>query len=160
MKKKWFALLLLCAALLTSCGIYSSYGFDYRQLAGIERGMTFKEVCAILGDPAFRDINAEDEAWTFRAYSRAGWAVVKVWFKEGKVTLMKSYLEDTCPVQPLKDSDSEPAKPITSGTKVGVSSDGKHYVDTGSVVVTSDGKHYIKMGSVVVTPEGKHIIIP
>ena len=160
MKKKSFVLLLLCAALLTGCGIYSSYGFNYKQLAGIERGMTFKEVCAILGDPAFRDINAEDEAWTFRAHSVAGWSVVKVWFKEGKVTEMKSYLEDTYPVQPSKSSDSKSVKPFTSGTKVGVSSDGKHYVDTGSVVVTSDGKHYIKTGSVVVTPEGKHIVIP
>ena len=50
---------LLLAVLVTGCGIYESYGFDYKQLSSIERGMSFKEVCTILGEPAFRDLNKE-----------------------------------------------------------------------------------------------------
>ena len=45
---------LLLAVLVMGCGIYESYGFDYKQLSSIERGMSFKEVCTILGEPAFR----------------------------------------------------------------------------------------------------------
>lgn len=63
---------LLLAVLVMGCGIYESYGFDYKQLSSIERGMSFKEVCTILGEPAFRDLNKEGEAWTFRAYTPAG----------------------------------------------------------------------------------------
>lgn len=94
---------LLLAVLVTGCGIYESYGFDYKQLSSIERGMSFKEVCTILGEPAFRDLNKEGEAWTFRAYTPAGWSAVKVWFKDGKVDEMKSYLEDTYPVTTSRD---------------------------------------------------------
>ena len=91
MKKMSVVLGLLLAVLVTGCGIYESYGFDYKQLSSIERGMSFKEVCTILGEPAFRDLNKEGEAWTFRAYTPAGWSAVKVWFKDGKVDEMKSY---------------------------------------------------------------------
>lgn len=38
---------LLLAVLVMGCGIYESYGFDYKQLSSIERGMSFKEVCTI-----------------------------------------------------------------------------------------------------------------
>ena len=84
MKKMSVVLGLLLAVLVMGCGIYESYGFDYKQLSSIERGMSFKEVCTILGEPAFRDLNKEGEAWTFRAYTPAGWSAVKVWFKDGK----------------------------------------------------------------------------
>ena len=79
MKKMSVVLGLLLAVLVMGCGIYESYGFDYKQLSSIERGMSFKEVCTILGEPAFRDLNKEGEAWTFRAYTPAGWSAVKVW---------------------------------------------------------------------------------
>lgn len=59
MKKMSVVLGLLLAVLVTGCGIYESYGFDYKQLSSIERGMSFKEVCTILGEPAFRDLNKE-----------------------------------------------------------------------------------------------------
>ena len=103
MKKMSVVLGLLLAVLVMGCGIYESYGFDYKQLSSIERGMSFKEVCTILGEPAFRDLNKEGEAWTFRAYTPAGWSAVKVWFKDGKVDEMKSYLEDTYPVTTSRD---------------------------------------------------------
>ena len=86
MKKMSVVLGLLLAVLVTGCGIYESYGFDYKQLSSIERGMSFKEVCTILGEPAFRDLNKEGEAWTFRAYTPAGWSAVKVWFKDGELS--------------------------------------------------------------------------
>lgn len=103
MKKMSVVLGLLLAVLVMGCGIYESYGFDYKQLSSIERGMSFKEVCTILGEPAFRDLNKEGEAWTFRAYTPAGWSAVKVWFKDGKVDEMKSYLVVTAfsPFYPL-----------------------------------------------------------
>ena len=90
MKKMSVVLGLLLAVLVMGCGIYESYGFDYKQLSSIERGMSFKEVCTILGEPAFRDLNKEGEAWTFRAYTPAGWSAVKVWFKDGKVDEMRA----------------------------------------------------------------------
>ena len=111
--------------------------------------MSFKEVCTILGEPAFRDLNKEGEAWTFRAYTPEGWSAVKVWFKDGKVDEMKSYLEDTYPVTTSRDKSFMNEKKESSDK----SSETK-------VIVSPEGKHYIKMGSVVVTPEGKHIIVP
>lgn len=142
-------LLLLLATLLSSCGIYNHYGFDYKQLSSVERGMTLEEVSATLGKPVFRDFNDEGEVLTFRALGASGWSVVKVWFKEGKVTEMKSYLEEYCPERSSREVDSMDEKKESSDKE----SDSK-------VIVTSDGKHYVKTGSVVVTPEGKHIIIP
>ena len=130
MKKMSVVLGLLLAVLVMGCGIYESYGFDYKQLSSIERGMSFKEVCTILGEPA-------------------GWSAVKVWFKDGKVDEMKSYLEDTYPVTTSRDKSFMNEKKESSDK----SSETK-------VIVSPEGKHYIKMGSVVVTPEGKHIIVP
>ena len=60
---------LLLAVLVMGCGIYESYGFDYKQLSSIERGMSFKEVCTILGEPAFRDLNKEERLDIPRLYS-------------------------------------------------------------------------------------------
>lgn len=115
MKKMSVVLGLLLAVLVMGCGIYESYGFDYKQLSSIERGMSFKEV----------------------------------WFKDGKVDEMKSYLEDTYPVTTSRDKSFMNEKKESSDK----SSETK-------VIVSPEGKHYIKMGSVVVTPEGKHIIVP
>lgn len=148
MNKVSVFLLLLLVILLSSCGIYNHYGFDYKQLSSVERGMTLEDVSATLGKPVFRDFNDEGEILTFRALGTYGWSVVKVWFKEGKVTEMKSYMEKVCPAPPSNKIDSMNEDKDSSSKE----SDTK-------VIVTSDGKHYVKMGSVVVTPEGKHIII-
>lgn len=145
--KKISVLLLL--TVLMGCGVYGGYGFDYAQLSSIERGMSFKEVTAVLGEPAFRDFDKDREAWTFRALGMQGWSVVKVWFKEGKVVEMKSYLEDTgTPAKTNRHLDGK--KDSSSGT-----------VDAKTkVYVSPEGKHYIQTGNIVVTPEGKHIIVP
>ncbi|WP_418698053.1 hypothetical protein [Bacteroides sp.] len=165
MKTSSIILLLLFAVLATSCGVYTgSYGFNSKQLGSIERGMDFEEVCTILGEPVLRDLDSEGEAWTFRSNGNTGCSVVKIWFEDGKVVEMKSRLEGNYPssaVREVNSSDEKGSTGKSSGTKVAVGPDGKHYIDTGSsVVVSSDGKHYIKTGSVVVTPEGKHIVIP
>lgn len=149
MDKVHVFLLLLLAVLASSCGIYNHYGFDYNQLSSLEPGMTFEEVTAVLGEPSFRDFNTEGETLTFRALGAPGWSVVKVKFKEGKVTEMKSYLEETYPEPSSRAVNSMDGKKDSSDEK-----------SSSKVIVTSDGKHYIKMGSVIVTPEGKHIIIP
>lgn len=149
MKKVSVILLSLLAVLLSSCSIYSNYGFNYQQLGSINRGMTFEEVCAVLGEPAFRDFDYEGEAWTFRALGHRGWSSVKVWFVDGKVTEMKSHLEETYLVPSTKESTITDEKKESSEKK-----------DSGSkVIVTSDGKHYIKTGNIIITPEGKHIVI-
>lgn len=142
-------LLLLLAILLSSCGIYNNYGFNYKQLSSLEPGMTLGEVTAVLGDPSFRDFNNEGETLTFRALAAPGWSVVKVKFQEGKVTEMESYLEKPCPA---------PSSNTVNSVNENKGSSGKD--SSTQVIVTSDGKHYIKTGSVVITPEGKHIIIP
>lgn len=149
MKKLSMILLLLFAVLATSCGIYGNYGFNYEQLSLIERGMDFKKVCSILGEPAFRDLDEDGEAWMFRALGTSGWSVVKVWFKEGKVTELKSYLEDTYPTKRSTETNHFEKKNDTTSKDSGT-----------KVYVSPEGKHYVKMGSVVVTPEGKHIIVP
>ena len=109
--------------------------------------MTFEEVTAVLGKPSFRDFNDEGEILTFRALGTPGWSVVKVKFQEGKVTEMKSYLQETYP-EPSSNT-------ISIGEHKNSSED-----SSSKVIVSPEGKHYIKMGSVIVTPEGKHIVIP
>lgn len=148
MNKVSVLLLLLLAVSVSGCGIYSQYGFNYKQLSSIERGMTLEEVSATLGEPAFRDFNNEGEVLTFRELGAPGWSVVIVWFKEGKVTEMKSYLEKRYPEPPSRENNSMDEKKASSSKE-----------SSSKVIVTSDGKHYIKTGSVVITPEGKHIIL-
>lgn len=147
MDKVYVFLLLLLAALVSSCSIYNHYGYDYKQLSSLKPGMTFEEVTAVLGKPSFRDFNDEGEILTFRALGTPGWSVVKVKFQEGKVTEMKSYLQETYP---------EP-----SSNRISIGEHKKSSEDSSSkVIVSPEGKHYIKMGSVIVTPEGKHMVIP
>ena len=148
MDKVHVFLLLLLAVLASSCGIYNHYGFDYKQLGSLKPGMTFEEVTAVLGEPSFRDFNSEGETLTFRALGRPGWSVVKVKFKEGKVTEMKSYLQQTYS-QPSSNTIN------SIGTNTDSSQD-----SSSKVIVSPDGKPYIKMGSVIVTPDGDPIIIP
>ena len=46
MKKMSVVLGLLLAVLVMGCGIYESYGFDYKQLSSIERGVYhFRRAC-------------------------------------------------------------------------------------------------------------------
>lgn len=150
MRKLSFVMGLLSVVLLTGCSIYGKYGFNYNQLKGIERGMNFEEVTAILGEPVFRNFDAERDSWTFRAWGKSGWTVVKVDFKDGKVSGMKSYLEETC--------RSSSSSAVVSGNEN--QNDCKKEDSSTKVIVSPEGKHYIKTGNVVVTPEGKHIVIP
>ncbi|MDE6348333.1 MAG: outer membrane protein assembly factor BamE [Bacteroides sp.] len=147
MKKISVFLALPLVLLLTGCSICR--GFDYRRLSRIERGMNFDQVCAILGTPQYRDLNSDGEAWTFRAPALGGSSVVKVWFKDGRLDEMKSYLETTQQSATLRDVSSASESSKSSATN----SDTK-------IIVSSDGKHYIKTGSLLITPEGKHIHLP
>jgi hypothetical protein len=161
MKTSSAILLLLFAVLATSCGVYtSSYGYNSKQLGGIELGMEFKEVCGILGEPVLRDLDDEGEAWTFRANGNTGCSVVKIWFEDGKVMEMKSHLEGNYPSSSsIADHSSTVKKSKDTGSKVSIGSDGKMYIETGSIVTSPDGKQYIKTGNMVVTPDGT-IMLP
>jgi hypothetical protein len=78
--------------LLGSC-ISSQAGFTNEQLLSIRKGMTLEQVTDVLGSPSYRTFNDKGEEWEFRVFVFSGWSVVKVYFVDGKVTEMKSYLE-------------------------------------------------------------------
>lgn len=114
--------------------------------------MNFDQVCAILGTPQYRDLSSDGEAWTFRAPALGGSSVVKVWFKDGRLDEMKSYLETT--------QQSVTSRDVSSASESSKSSKSSATSDDTKIIVSSDGKHYIKTGSLLITPEGKHIHLP
>ena len=84
--------ILLMMILLGSC-ISSQAGFTNEQLLSIRKGMTLEQVTDVLGSPSYRTFNDKGEEWEFRVFLFSGWSLVKVYFVDGKVTEMKSYLE-------------------------------------------------------------------
>lgn len=132
----------LSAWLLTGCR--TSY-YTAEQLAKVERGMTMQEIQAIFGKPNYRGFDEHSETWTYLKATLIGWAVVRIEFKDNRVTAMQNYLEPTY-------SNNQPNQPAPSDG--GRRNDGKS-----RILIGSDGKHYIKMGNILVTPEGKHIIL-
>lgn len=81
------AVFALTVALL-ACSMVVFDGFTPQQLGSIEKGMSVKQVKKILGDPALRDINEEEEVWTFRSSEEGDAMEVRVWFRDGKVVRM------------------------------------------------------------------------
>lgn len=84
--------ILLMIILFSSC-VTARVGFTNKQLLSIRKGMTLEQVTDILGSPSYRTFNDKGEEWEFRALVISGWSVVTVYFVDGKVTEMKSYLE-------------------------------------------------------------------
>ena len=73
---------------------------------------------------------------------------------------MKSHLEGNYPSSSSIDNSSSTVKKSKdTGSKVSIGSDGKMYIETGSIVTSPDGKQYIKTGNMVVTPDGT-IMLP
>lgn len=92
MKKIYTFSILLMMILLGSC-ITTQAGYTNEQLSGIHKGMTLEQVTEILGSPSYRSFDDKSEKWEFRTMVLSGWSVVSVYFVDGKVTEMKSYLE-------------------------------------------------------------------
>lgn len=168
MKKIQTISVLLMAVLLSSC--YTSTTIDYKYQERVQRGMHPKEVIAILGEPSYRSFDEKGEVLEFRSSEYNPARVVKVRFVDDKVVEMKGYLDEsknccngTRVVKDKKeDESSKSEKSTTSKTKVRVTADGKHIVQTGSIIVTPDGKHETVVsdhGGVIVTASGEHIVV-
>ena len=88
MKKSQILMSLLLVILLSSC--YASR-ITYENLSIIQRGMSSKEVIAIMGKPSYRSFDEESEMLEFRTSESSIAGVVNIWFVDDRVTKMKSY---------------------------------------------------------------------
>lgn len=160
MKKIQSLLFLLPVIIFSSC--YTSL-LSYEKMNNIRRGMSPKEVIAILGEPSYRSFNDKGEILEFRDYEYSASKVVKIWFVDNKVVEMKGYLDSGCTNRTKatkSDEEEKKASEETSSTKVRVTTDGKHVIQIGSLIVTPDGKHETVVsdaGGVIVTASGEHI---
>lgn len=161
MKKIQVIWLLLPWVLLSGC--FTSR-INYEKMSYIQRGMSAKEVIAILGKPSYRSFDDKSEMLEFRNNEYSTSEVVKVWFVDNKVVEMKSYLDkydDGCSRRTkTEESDEKEKKDSGKSTtaKVRVTTDGKHIVQTGKLIVTPDGKHEMVVsdaGGVIITASGK-----
>ncbi len=169
MKTMQHVLFLLPVFLLSSC---FTNRIAYKQMESIRRGMSAEEVIAILGEPSYRSFNDKGEMLEFREAEYGTSKVVKVWFVDEKAVEMKSYLDrydNGCTDRKKAGEDDEKeGEKKSSGksgkAKVRVTTDGKHVLQTGSIIVTPDGKHetvVMDAGGVIITASGKHIhVVP
>ena len=86
MKKSQILMSLLLVILLSSC--YASR-ITYENLSIIQRGMSSKEVIAIMGKPSYRSFDEESEMLEFRTSESSIAGVVNIWFVDDRVTKMK-----------------------------------------------------------------------
>ena len=93
MKKSQILMSLLLVILLSSC--YASR-ITYENLSIIQRGMSSKEVIAIMGKPSYRSFDEESEMLEFRTSESSIVGVVNIWFVDDRVTKMKSYHTNGC----------------------------------------------------------------
>lgn len=93
MKKSQILMSLLLVILLSSC--YASR-ITYENLSIIQRGMSSKEVIAIMGKPSYRSFDEESEMLEFRTSESSIAGVVNIWFVDDRVTKMKSYYTNGC----------------------------------------------------------------
>lgn len=162
MKKIQTLWLLLPALLLSSC--YTSK-ISYNNMDRIQRGMSPKEVMAVLGEPSYRSFDAKGETLEFRDTEYGTAKVVKIWLVDQKVVEMKSYLDRDTPgcshnVEAPKEKKADQSKEKDTSSKIRVTTDGKHLVQMGSVIVTPEGKHEIVVsdaGGLIITASGELI---
>ena len=93
MKKSQILMSLLLVILLSSC--YASR-ITYENLSIIQRGMSSKEVIAIMGKPSYRSFDEESEMLEFRTSESSIAGVVNIWLVDDRVTKMKSYYTNGC----------------------------------------------------------------
>ena len=161
MKKNPTFLLLLLTILFSSC--YTS-AISYNNLNRIERGMFPKDVIAILGEPIYRSFDDKSEILEFRSSEYPPARVVRIRFVDNKVVEMESYLDryDNCRDEnkTSKEKKEDKSSEKETSSKVRVSTDGKHFVQMGSILVTPERKHEIivsNSGGLIITASGEHI---
>ena len=83
---------------------------------------------------------------------------------DNKVVEMESYLDryDNCRDgnKTSKEKKEDKSSEKETSSKVRVSTDGKHFVQMGSILVTPEGKHEIivsNSGGLIITASGEHI---
>ena len=168
MKKRQILMSLLLVILLSSC--YASR-ITYENLSIIQRGMSSKEVIAIMGKPSYRSFDEESEMLEFRTSESSIAGVVNIWFVDDRVTKMKSYYTNGCmdrnrAIEDKEEEESakkEKKEKEETSARIRVTTDGKHIIQTGSIIVTPDGKHETVVsdcGGVIITASGEHILAP
>ena len=158
MKKSQILMSLLLVILLSSC--YASR-ITYENLSIIQRGMSSKEVIAIMGKPSYRSFDEESEMLEFRTSESSIAGVVNIWFVDDRVTKMKSYHTNGC--MDRNRAKKEKKEKEETSARIRVTTDGKHIIQTGSIIVTPDGKHETVVsdcGGVIITASGEHILAP
>ncbi len=162
MKKSQILMSLLLVILLSSC--YASR-ITYENLSIIQRGMSSKEVIAIMGKPSYRSFDEESEMLEFRTSESSIAGVVNIWFVDDRVTKMKSYHTNGCmdrnrAIEDKEEEESakkEKKEKEETSARIRVTMDGKHIIQTGSIIVTPDGKHETVVsdcGGVIITASG------
>ena len=158
MKKSQILMSLLLVILLSSC--YASR-ITYENLSIIQRGMSSKEVIAIMGKPSYRSFDEESEMLEFRTSESSIAGVVNIWFVDTNGCMDRNRaIEDKEEEESAKKEKKE--KEETSA-RIRVTTDGKHIIQTGSIIVTPDGKHETVVsdcGGVIITASGEHILAP
>ena len=91
MKNRLLTTAFALTVVLLACSMTVFDGFTPRQIGSIERGMSVKEVKDILGDPVLRDIDEDEEVWTFRSTDDDGVMEIRIWFRDGKVARMRTH---------------------------------------------------------------------
>ena len=97
--------------------------------------------------------------------------VVNIWFVDDRVTKMKSYYTNGCmdrnrAIEDKEEEESakkEKKEKEETSARIRVTTDGKHIIQTGSIIVTPDGKHETVVsdcGGVIITASGEHILAP
>ena len=138
MKKNQYLMSLLLVILLSSC--YTSR-INYEKLSRIQLGMSSGGVIAILGKPTYRSFDEKEEVLEF-CY---GLNIAKIWFVDDKVTKKED------------DKSSKKDKKEDTSSRIRVTTDGKHIIQTGSIIVTPDGKHETvvsDLGGIIITGSG------
>lgn len=162
MKKNQYLMSLLLVILLSSC--YTSR-INYENLSSIQRGMSPKEVIAIMGMPSSRSFDEKGEMLEFRTSESSYAKVVDIWFVDDRVVKMKSYFSGGCvdrkrDEEDKKEDESSKKDKKDTSSRIRVTTDGKHILQTGSIIVTPDGKHETvvsDMGGIIITGSGEHI---
>lgn len=164
MKKNQYLMSLLLVILLSSC--YTSR-INYEYLSSIQRGMSPKEVIAIMGMPSSRSFDEKSEMLEFRTSESIYAKVVDIWFVDDRVVKMKSYITGGCvdrnrdeEDKKEEDKSSKKDKKEDTSSRIRVTTDGKHIIQTGSIIVTPDGKHETvvsDLSGIIITGSGEHI---
>ena len=161
MKKSKIILVMLLATLFSSC--YTSR-INYSNLHCIQRGMTPDEVMEILGEPSYRSIDEKGEILEFRSSEYGTAKVARIKFVNDQLVEMKSYLDsyNNCnnPSKPTEEKEEKDSSKKDTSSRVRVTTDGKHLVQSGSIIVTPEGKHEIivsDQGGLIITATGELI---